>query len=348
MHSEDAAQTFYYADSYEFSLVGFGTIDVGPQGEVYFTGTSSISRSTDAMQAGPEVTVDLYHPLSYSDGLVSYTPVNDGFPNGMGLIGQPWVATDHSEGPTRGNVYILTLAVYQNRAQIIPTLMFRRSTDRGETWSIPVRVNDDPTEYLRYAWFPVMSVAPNGRIDVVWNDMRNSPPDGSWGPEFSELFYSYSTDAGETWSPNEPVSPPFNHFVGYPGASPKLGDYYTMVSDNLGVNVAYAATFNGEQDIWFLRIGPYDCNGNDIPDENDIANGTSMNCNGNDIPDECEHEPDMNGDGRVNLADYALLQTCFTGSGAGPVDVCCTRLDTNDDSAIDLDDYPTFDDALMK
>ncbi len=33
-----------------------------------------------------------------------------------------------------------------------------------------------------------------------------------------------------------------------------------------------------------------DCNGNGIPDDLDIANGTSTDCNGNGIPDECENE----------------------------------------------------------
>jgi hypothetical protein len=32
------------------------------------------------------------------------------------------------------------------------------------------------------------------------------------------------------------------------------GDYYHPVSDETGVDVAYAATFNGEQDIYYLRI----------------------------------------------------------------------------------------------
>ena len=31
-----------------------------------------------------------------------------------------------------------------------------------------------------------------------------------------------------------------------------------------------------------------DCNGNGIPDADDIAAGTSQDCNGNGIPDECE------------------------------------------------------------
>ena len=38
----------------------------------------------------------------------------------------------------------------------------------------------------------------------------------------SQLFYSYSTDAGVTWSPNIAISNSFNPFEGYPGGSGKL------------------------------------------------------------------------------------------------------------------------------
>ncbi len=38
-----------------------------------------------------------------------------------------------------------------------------------------------------------------------------------------------------------------------------------------------------------------DCNGNAVPDADDIKNGTSMDCTGNGIPDECEADCDSNG-----------------------------------------------------
>ena len=44
-----------------------------------------------------------------------------------------------------------------------------------------------------------------------------------------------------------------------------------MVSDPVGADLAYAATYNGEQDVWFLRIGDYDCNANGIGDAVDVA-----------------------------------------------------------------------------
>jgi hypothetical protein len=52
-----------------------------------------------------------------------------------------------------------------------------------------------------------------------------------------------------------PVSNSFNPFLGYPNQN-KIGDYITMVSDNTGADVAYSATFNGEEDIYYVRVAP--------------------------------------------------------------------------------------------
>jgi hypothetical protein len=125
--------------------------------------------------------------------------------------------------------------------------MFSRSTDRGQTWNIPIRINDDSTTQNAFHWFGTLSVAPNGRVDACWNDTRHSP-DGS----LSELYYSWSVDGGLTWAPNRPLSPAFNHSLGYPQQE-KIGDYNGMVSLNEGACIAYTATFNGEQDIYFVR-----------------------------------------------------------------------------------------------
>ena len=128
--------------------------------------------------------------------------------------------------------------------------MFVRSTDSGLTFSPPQRVNDDPIDHSKWHWFGALAVAPNGRLDAVWLDTRNATNNTD-----SQLFYSYSTDAGVTWSANVAVSAPFNPFLGYPHQN-KLGDYLTIVSDNTGGDVAYAATFNGEEDIYYVRVAP--------------------------------------------------------------------------------------------
>jgi hypothetical protein len=115
-----------------------------------------------------------------------------------------------------------------------------------------------------------------------------------------------------------------------------------MVSDNLGVNVAYAATFNGEQDVYFLRIGPWDCNGNEIDDADDIASGASLDCNANDVPDDCEYRADFDGDGPTTLLDYTAFASKMTGPGQSTNSGCDALLDIDHDEDIDLADYYGF------
>lgn len=52
---------------------------------------------------------------------------------------------------------------------------FQRSTDGGVTWSDPARLNGQaPIQFeITQTRHPTMSVAPNGRLDVVWQDRRH-------------------------------------------------------------------------------------------------------------------------------------------------------------------------------
>ncbi len=79
-----------------------------------------------------------------------------------------------------------------------------------------------------------------------------------------------------------------------------------MKSDLLGANLAWAATFNGEQDVYFLRIGEYDCNGNGVGDPDDIADETSADCNANSIPDECEIAAGT----AIDVNDNGMIDAC--------------------------------------
>lgn len=227
----------------------WGTLSVGPEGELYINGASFsadfvVTKSTTARDSSQAVTWDTSVTV-FLDGSVSSFGGNTS-PNPGGLLGQAWIATDHSDGPTRGNVYLLcSVERFSNSDPL--DVMFARSTDGGVTWGEPVRVNDDPGEGA-FQWFGTMSVAPNGRIDVIWLDTRDNP-----GTVLSSLYHSYSFDAGETWSENERLSDEFDPHVGWPNQN-KMGDYYDMVSDSSGAHLAWAATFNGEQDVYYGKI----------------------------------------------------------------------------------------------
>jgi hypothetical protein len=223
----------------------FGTLDIGPDGEVYVVGNYGnnflLSRSTNAVDRSVTPIFDLTTVVDLGGPMLFGVP---GI-NPVGLLGQAWVAADRSSGPRRGNVYVLCSVA--NDAGDIANVMFSRSTNGGLTWSAPARINDDPSGRNACHWFGTLSVAPNGRIDVCWNDTRNSPNN-----QFSELYYSWSDDGGLTWAPNRPLSPAFDQSLGYP-MQQKMGDYIAMVSLNEGACIAYTATFNGEQDVYFVR-----------------------------------------------------------------------------------------------
>ena len=79
-----------------------------------------------------------------------------------------------------------------------PDIYLSRSTDRGQTWSEPLRVNDDPAgdQYL-----PRVAVAPGGRVDVLYLDRRNDPANNR-----NDVYYAYSTDGGRHFGPSAKVT----------------------------------------------------------------------------------------------------------------------------------------------
>ena len=234
----------------------WGTLDVATDGNVFVGGASNFSspfwclRSSNAQNPGVTPTFDQMTMVDLGGSLVFSGGINPD-----GLAGQCFLAVDRSGGPTNNNIYMLASVLPPGRGTT--DVMFVRSTDGGLTFSTAIRINDDPNPQSKWHWFGTLAVAPNGRIDCVWFDTRNAANNTD-----SQLFYSYSTDGGVTWSPNVPASNPFNPFEGYPNQN-KIGDYITIVSDATGGNVAYPATFNfdpnrgqHEEDIYYVRVSP--------------------------------------------------------------------------------------------
>ncbi len=73
-----------------------------------------------------------------------------------------------------------------------------------------------------------------------------------------------------------------------------------------------------------------DCNGNGVPDECDIASGASLDCNANGIPDECELSGnDCNANGVPDECDIASGTSLDT-NGNGIPDECESQLEAED------------------
>jgi hypothetical protein len=305
----------------------WGVTEVGPDGTVYVIGRKTnpddfaVARSSTVEDPLSPMAFDGAFPVDLGGALRFNIGVG---PNPGGLLGQVWIAADHSFGPRRGHLY--ALASVDPPGDDPLDVHFVRSTDRGETWSAPLRLNIDSPGSGSYQWFGTLAVAGDGRIDVIWNDTRDDP-----AGRISELVYISSDDGGTTWSPRLVVSPVFDPHLGWPQQS-KLGDYYDMVSDKVGAHVAYAATFNQEQDVYYLRIGDWDCNDNAVGDATDISSGASQDVDQDGIPDECRVDGD--GDGAVDPLDNC------------PAIFNPEQLDANHDGVGDVCDDPIFLDGF--
>ena len=107
----------------------------------------------------------------------------------------------------------------------------------------------EPAPEGALAWeFGVLDVAPDGRLDVVWYDSADEHDPGR-----TRVVTASSDDRGETWSVPMVVAAEFDSHVGWPAERHRLGDYIHLRSDTLGADLVFAATFNGEQDVYFGR-----------------------------------------------------------------------------------------------
>lgn len=242
----------------------WGTTFVSNNGDVYVAGADwtgfRIVRSSNAEDPSQDIEWDLNSDVFLDGDIVGFGGYS--CPNPVGLLGQTQVAMDTTGGPNDGNLYLLC-SVSRNSITDPCDIMFSRSTDGGVTWDWPTRVNDDIGTDA-YQWFGTMSVAPDGRIDAIWLDTRDNP-----GQVVSALYYSYSLDGGLTWTVNEKLSESFNPHVGWPQQD-KMGDYFDMYSDEAGAHLAWAATFNNEQDVYYSVITPDYVRIAENPSENSV------------------------------------------------------------------------------
>ncbi|MBE0639072.1 MAG: T9SS type A sorting domain-containing protein [Bacteroidales bacterium] len=173
-------------------------IQTGPNGEVYVVWAVYDGWPTDESVLGFAKSFDggaTYQPatriLSNIRGIRNTTAGKNHRVNSF-----PSMTVDISGGENNGNIYIVWANVGvpgTNQGSDVDVYMIK-STNQGQTWSTPIKVNQDPSGLGRKHYFPWISCdSETGTLSVVYYDDRNV------GGNKCEVWCSNSFDGGDTW-----------------------------------------------------------------------------------------------------------------------------------------------------
>lgn len=104
-------------------------------------------------------------------------------------------------------------------------------------------------------FFPALSAAPNGRLDLLFYDRSRDP-----GNRLNFLTYAFSTDAGKSWSTLNVRRTPFDGDAQTtPGGTFFIGDYIAAASTNAAAFLAWTgngrdSVCNCNQEIFFALV----------------------------------------------------------------------------------------------
>lgn len=254
----------YDAGQFSFPLVdAFGNVYVVWRGRVRVDG---IWRSCQRM-------------VKSTDGGQTFTPskaimLNDliwSAPGGIDIYNMCGMDADITNGPYRGNIYLAVPNGTSGDNDNSPSdIIFIKSTDGGDTWSEPVRVNDEPEDLPIYQFHPWLVVNQEGVIIVFFCDQRNDPP---YYEKF-DTYITFSFDGGETFTQNYRVSDvssdPGDAYtnlhkdISYQPADPAstmlkplaglLGEYIGVSAYYDRVHCIWTDTREGDQDVYYSNF----------------------------------------------------------------------------------------------
>jgi hypothetical protein len=208
---------------------------VGPNGEIYVT------------WAGPNGLVfnrSLDQGVTWLDYEIPVSDMPGGWdidiPGIMRCNGFAITVCDLSGGANHGTIYVNWS---DQRNGLDDTDIFLvKSTDGGNTWTEPTRINDDPPG--RHQFFTWMAIdQATGYLWFVYYDRRN------YTNNMTEVYMAVSTDGGETFI-NFPVSEePF-----LPQSNIFFGDYNNVSAHNNVVRPIWTRLHGGQKSIWTAII----------------------------------------------------------------------------------------------
>ncbi|MGB9664993.1 MAG: T9SS type A sorting domain-containing protein [Ignavibacteria bacterium] len=203
---------------------------VGPNGEIYLAWAGPLGLVFDKSTDGG---------LTWGvDKIITSIPGGWDF-NVPGIYrcnGLPITACDISNSPYRGTIYVNWSD--QRNGTNNTDIFLVKSTDGGNTWSQPKRVNQDNTQ--THQFFTWMTIDPaTGYLYFVYYDRRN------YNDNQTDVYLARSTDGGETFTEFKISQSPFT-----PTSSIFFGDYTGITALNGKVYPIWTRLENNQRSVW--------------------------------------------------------------------------------------------------
>ncbi len=150
--------------------------------------------------------------------------------------GLPVIKCDLSGGENNGTLYVNWSD--QRNGSDDTDIWLIKSTDEGETWSEPIRVNDDETNtHQFFTWMDIDRT--NGYLYFVFYDRRN------YVNEYTDVYMAASYDGGLTFINKKISEEPF-----FPNKGVFFGDYTNISAHNGIIRPVWTRLHNGQLSIW--------------------------------------------------------------------------------------------------
>jgi hypothetical protein len=235
---------------------------VGPNGEVYVvwlgrdTNTIAIRRSDDNG-------VTFNNPVAGGGAIATITQLPDTVNGGIRADSFPSIAVDQNTG----TVHVAYPAI--SSGGTTADVYYTKSTDQGQHWTAPVKVNDDGTATDQ--WMVSLDIAANGVVGVMFYDRRNDPTSNL----NIDVYVAPSIDGGNTFLPNKRITTTsFPPAVGFDPmiAFGYMGDYNQMAANGTRFHLAWGDNRDmvgtrNDPNVYYAVLGTEDCYVRDNPSD---------------------------------------------------------------------------------
>jgi len=229
---------------------------LGPNGELYIAWRQVGKNPANPNQSTPQGVVRVARSDNQGQ---TWTPFSAASVSGGGmttnrpLVFNPNFTTDThpriAVDGRNGNVYIVYgqgdpgpggLRAADHFIHPDMDIYFQRSTNRGQSWSAPKLINDAaprPGAFYTQNRHPNISVAPNGRVDIVWQDRHHwyQPTDlfrtcvhthtRCEEARLGDTYYAFSNNGGDDFRRRRITDRSHNNDTGY---DYRFGIYWTF------------------------------------------------------------------------------------------------------------------------